>query len=211
MRLIPALSRLTPPVSPKLFIGMSDITALNLYFQQQWQWPVIHGALSKDRFSPESALALKSILFGEKKRIEISGIPLNIGAEKKEVIESTMTGGNLCLVQASLGTLWQINANNKLLFLEEVGERGYRIDRMLTHLRQANVFNKVKAIVFGDFLLGKEPDGSSLVQPVLERFAKEIPIPVVQIKGVGHGYVNFPLLLGTSSTLHLGTDIKLTC
>lgn len=137
-------------------------------------------------------------------------MPLNTLAEKSHTLHASVTGGNLCLVQTSLGTNWQVDARKKILFLEEVGERGYRIDRMLEQLQQANVFKGTRAIIFGDFLEGEEPDGSSLVNPVLKRFAQRLDLPVIQIKGIGHGHVNFPLPLGTKATLQLGDDIKLT-
>lgn len=101
-------------------------------------------------------------------------------------------------------------AIKKLFFLEEVGERGYRVDRMLEHLRQAGIFNNAKAILLGDFIGGQEPDGSSLLEPVLERFAKNCEIPVVKLEGLGHGPINFPLPLGTMTQLELGKIIKLT-
>ena len=211
MRLIPELTKMIPPVVPKLFVGMSDITALSLYLQQQWQWPTLHGALALDKFSPESISALKSILFGEIEQVEFMGLPLNALAEKTLTIEATITGGNLCLVQASIGTAWQINGKKKIIFLEEVGERGYRVDRMLEHLRQANIFTGAAAIVFGDFIEGNESNGSSLVKPVLKRFAEHCAIPVIQVEGIGHGHINFPLPLGTKAKLQLGNKIKLAC
>ncbi|MCC2666330.1 MAG: LD-carboxypeptidase [Gammaproteobacteria bacterium] len=211
MRLIPELIKMRPPPEVKLFVGMSDITALNLYLQQQWQWPVLHGAPIIAKFSPESITAVKSILLGEVERIEFAGLPLNIAAEENHLIKTSITGGNLSLVQASIGTKWQLDGNNKIIFLEEIGERGYRVDRMLEHLRQAGIFKKAKAIVFGDFTGGKEPDGSYLIKPVLERFAKNCKLPIVKVDGIGHGYTNFPLPLGTEGGLQLGHEIKLTC
>jgi muramoyltetrapeptide carboxypeptidase len=211
MRLIPELTKVSPPPTAKLFVGMSDITALNLYLQQQWQWPVLHGAPIIDKFSPESIAAVKSILLGEVEHVEFPGLPLNIAAEKNHLIKTSVTGGNLCVVQTSIGTKWQLDGNNKIIFLEEVGERGYRVDRMLEHLHQADIFKKAKAILFGDFIRGKEPDGSCLIKPVLERFAENCKIPVVKLEGIGHGYTNFPLPLGTAAELQLGHEIKLTC
>ncbi len=210
MRLIPELTKLTQPKSPKLFVGMSDITALNLYLQQQWGWPILHGALSIDKFSPESIAAAKSILFDDMNQMELTGVPLNALAEKNQTVESTITGGNLCLVQAGIGTAWQMDASHKIIFLEEINERGYRVDRMLEHLRQAGIFKQATAILLGDFLGGNEPDGSTLVEAVLQRFAKNCQLPVIKITGLGHGFTNFPLPLGTRVKLQLGKTIKLT-
>ncbi len=210
MRLIPALSQMLPPDHPKLLVGMSDITALQLFLRQQWQWPTIHGSLTRDKCSHESIATLKSILFGEVDRINLVGLPLNRHAEKENIIETVLTGGNLSLVQTSIGTPWQINGKHNIIFLEEVSERGYRIDRMLEHLCQANIFKDAAAIFFGDFIEGNEPNGSSLIKPVLERFAQHCEIPVVQINGIGHGYINTPLSLGTRAILQLGKQVKLS-
>lgn len=210
MRLIPALSKLKPQSIPKLFIGMSDITALNLYLQQKWNWPVLHGALAIDKFSPESIATSKAILFGEKNKIEFKGIALNDAAKKNNIIKTTITGGNLSLIQASIGTLWQIDPANKIILFEEIGERAYRIDRMLEHLRQSHIFLKGAAIVFADFLGGEEPNGASLIKPVLKRFAENTHIPVIQVQGIGHGPINYPIPLGTPVTLQLGTQAHLT-
>lgn len=210
MRLIPGLTKITPPKIPKLFVGMSDLTALNLYLHQQWDWPILHGAPAIDKFSHESIGAFKSLLFGEVDQVELLGLPMNSLAEKNPLIEASITGGNLSIVQAGIGTVWQLNGSNKIIFLEEVGERGYRIDRMLEHLRQAAIFSNAEAILLGDFIGGKEPNGSSLIEPVIERFAKSCEIPVVKIEGLGHGLTNFPLPLGTMVKLQFGKTIKLT-
>lgn len=212
MRLIPQLTQIDKPNSPKILIGMSDVTALQLYLQQQWGWPVIHGAAAPDRFSPESIAALKSLVFGTVKHLEFPGlIPLNQYAQTNRIIESSLTGGNLSIIQAGIGTSWAIDGRDKIILLEDIGERGYRVDRMLEHLFQANIFQYAAAILLGDFLEGKEPDNSSLIHSVLSRFAESCTVPVVQIKGIGHGCNNIPIVFGTEAKLQLGDEIKLTC
>ena len=210
MRLIPSLSTLPCPAEPKLFVGMSDITAFHLYLGQQWHWPTILGALTSDVFSAESIAMLKAILFRENDHVAFSGRALNSAAASNRLINAPLTGGNLCLVQTSIGTLWQLDGRDKIIFLEEIDERGYRVDRMLEHLRQANLLKNAAAIVFGDFLGGNEANGKNLIQPVLERFAQQCNIPVIQIEGVGHGHTNFPLMLGTTAQLQLGNRITFT-
>jgi muramoyltetrapeptide carboxypeptidase len=208
MRLIPSLAKVRPP-SFKIFVGMSDITALHLFFEKHWHWPTIHGSFTEDKVSPDSIARLKSILFKENEKIKLVGVPLNDLARNEQLIEAKITGGNLCLVQSSIGTLWQLDGRDKIILLEEIGERGYKVDRMLEHLRQANILTSAKAIILGDFLEGSEPDGSSLINQVLERFANGCKIPVIQIAGIGHGYNNLPILLGTKVKLQLGHEIKL--
>ena len=91
------------------------------------------------------------------------------------------------------------------------GSAGRADPRLLEHLRQANIFKDAAAILLGDFIEGYEPNGSSLITPVLERFASQCEIPVVLVKGIGHGYTNFPIPLGTDAKLKLGKKITLTC
>lgn len=209
-RLIPALTSVSKPPVHKLFVGMSDITALHLYIQQVWDWPVILGSASPDQVSDASIQSLKSILFAETAQVQRFGVPMNaLASEDLSIDASAVTGGNLCLVQASIGTPWQMQAEGNIIFLEEVGERGYRIDRMLEHLGQAGLFDGAKAIIFGDCLEGEEPDGSSLIDRVLQRFASNCDIPVVRMEGIGHGHTNWPLVLGARTTLQLGETVEL--
>lgn len=211
MRLIPKLTTLTMPVEQKIFLGMSDVTALNLFLMQHWKWPVLHGALAVDKFSPESIAAMKPILLGEAEQVHFPAVALNEAAKQEKIIHAPITGGNLCLVETSIGTFWQMEATQQMIFFEEVGERGYQIDRRLTHLEQAGMLRDAQAIIFGDFLRGDEPDGRSLIHPVLLRFAEQQSLPVVQIAGVGHGYQNRILPMGTLATLRLGKNIHLEC
>jgi muramoyltetrapeptide carboxypeptidase len=210
-RLIPKLAEISPPETAKLFMGMSDITCLHLYFQQHWGWPTIHGAAAPDKFSKETIAAVKSILLHDEP-VEFNGlIPLNKHAQKEGLIPSSVTGGNLTIIQSGIGTCWQMDGRDKIILLEEIGERGYRVDRMLEHLKQTHIFTHAAAILLGDFLEGNEPNGTSLIGPVLQRFAESIDIPVLRIEGVGHGPVNFPIPLGVRANLQLGEQAHLTC
>ncbi|MCW8470891.1 LD-carboxypeptidase [Fluoribacter gormanii] len=210
-RLIPKLAEIEPPEVVKLFIGISDITCLHLYLQQHWDWPTIHGAAAPDKFSRESLAAVKSILFGEASAKFTGLIPLNKYAQNEGFIKSQVTGGNLAIIQSGVGTCWQMDGRDKIILLEEIGERGYRVDRMLEHLKQANIFTSAAAIIIGDFLNGHEPNGSSLIEPILQRFAESTAIPVLRISGIGHGHINFPIPLGTEAHLQLGQNVQLTC
>lgn len=210
MRLIPQLHQMKQPITPKLFVGMSDITTLHLYFQQQWGWPTLHASATQSTLSEESLSALRSILFGEVEHIQFTGlIPLNTQALSQQSVQGRMTGGNLSLIQASIGTSWQLDSTHRIILIEEVRERAYRVDRMLEQILQSKLLNDATAIVFGDFQNCEEPNGSTLIPQVLERFAKRCTMPVVQVQGIGHGYVNFPIPFGTKTTLTLGDTITL--
>lgn len=208
-RLIPMLSKMKPPICPKIFIGFSDITALHIFFQKQWGWSTIHGPsgyqASLNKVSPDSVNKLKCILFNKNHLLSYDKmIPLNELAKNHSQISATVTGGNLHLIQASIGTPWQIDSTNKIVFIEEVNERAYRVDRSLVHLSQAGIFNQAKAIIFGDFIDPGEPDGKFLVKETLKEFANQCAIPVLQINDIGHGQINYPILLGNLVKLSMG-------
>lgn len=207
-KLIPHLMKLEPIKQTKLFIGFSDITVLHLFFQQQWGWSTIHGPTARQTalngISSESIAAIKSLIFGAQECDILNRvIPLNQHAVDKPTTEGVITGGNLTLMQTSIGTPWQINAENKIVLIEEVKERGYRIDRSLLHLKQVGVFDKAKGILLGDITESDEPNGTSLIDPILKQFADSCAIPVYKINGVGHGSENFPIILGKKMTIRL--------
>lgn len=218
MRLIPHLLKLKPPVKPKLFIGFSDITALHLFFSQRWNWPVIHGRTISQmhpEFSgtPDRKL-LTDIIFGKKKENTFKKlIPLNESASESKTISASITGGNLRILQSSLGTSWELKAKGKILFIEDVAERGYSVDRMLEQMIQARIIDKgVKAIIFGDFTEGLEKDGRDLTGEAIKRFASRVPYPVLRGLPAGHGHeTNYPIPFNTSCSLKLGRSPSLSC
>jgi muramoyltetrapeptide carboxypeptidase len=215
-RLLPMLSQLTPPPHHKLFMGFSDITVLHAFLQRQWRWTTLHTpSLNQcviNDVAESSVQKLKALIFGEQQQVNfVNLIPLNKLSQKNITIKSNIVGGNLCLIQNSIHTLWQPNTKNKIIFLEEVNERGYRVDRMLQHLEQAGIFKDVKAVLLGDFIGGKDPDGKSRIKAVLKRFAEQSHFPVLQVVGIGHGKFNDPLPLGTQTILRLGNKPTLEC
>jgi muramoyltetrapeptide carboxypeptidase len=218
MRLIPHLLKMHPPKKPKLFIGFSDITALHLFFIQKWNWPVIHGR-TISQMNPEHAGSpdrklLTDVIFGKETNHTFKKlIPLNSAAKTQKEISGTITGGNLRILQSSLGTSWELNAKGKILFIEDVAERGYSVDRMLEQLFQAKIIDKgLKALVFGDFTEGQEKDGKDLTLDAMERFAKRVSYPVLRGLPAGHGHeLNYPVPFNTKCTLKLGRSAELSC
>lgn len=218
MRLIPFLQKLKPPKHPKLFIGFSDITALHLFFNKVWDWPTLHGRtisqLSVGR-KTHDIKELKKIIFGEiEQQKEFKKlIPLNRPAQDEKEIKGKIIGGNLRLLQSSLGTSWEINPKGKILFIEDVAERGYSVDRMLEQLHQAKLLHQgVKALLVGDFTEGKEKTGKDLTRTALIRFAERIPYPVIGGLPCGHGpKYNYTLPFNTLCTLKTGKNPTLKC
>jgi muramoyltetrapeptide carboxypeptidase len=197
-RLMPDLLRMKKPEKEKLFVGFSDGTVLHLFLNQFWRWPSLHGPganqLAKKTVGENTVEATLQVV---KEGLSDCPLPLlhpfNQQAKKIKTLEGVVTGGNLCILTCSLGTDWQIKPKGKILFLEDIDERGYRIDRMLNHLDQAHVLDGVKAIIFGDFTRGLESDGTSQILPVLQRFAESSKLPIFRVEGCGHEKENFPL------------------
>ncbi len=217
MRLIPLLQKLKPPKKPKLFLGFSDITSLHLFFSQNWNWPVIHGRtisqLSVDLGKTSDRLFLKKMIFGQEKIKTFRNlIPLNKHATQAKSLNGTITGGNLRIIQSSLGTAWEIKPKGKILFIEDVSERGYSLDRMFEQLIQARIIdNRLKAVIFGDFTDGKEKNGNDLTTDALLRFATRVPYPVLMGIPAGHGEINYPIPFNVNCQLDLGKKASITC
>lgn len=216
MRLIPYLEKIKPPKKPKLLIGFSDITSLHLYLNQKWNWPSLHGRTisqlsvnikSKDREE------LADVLFGNRKQMIFNKLkPLNHFASLDRVVEGKIVGGNLRILQSSLGTAWELKAKGKILFVEDVSERGYSVDRMLEQLLQAKIFHKgLKALIFGDFTGGDEKNGENYIHYAFQRFAERVNYPVLMGLPCGHGEENYALPLNTKCELVLSNKYQLIC
>lgn len=208
-RLWPELLKLTKKAPPKLFIGLSDITSMHQFVNQKWGWPSLHASLldrvGQNKLPANVESELLQTIRGEKNTVSFANLTaMNVAATKKKVIKGTVRGGNLCTFMVSIGTKLHPKFNKKdniILFFEDIGERGYKVDRFLQHLSQAGVFKNVAAIVFGDFVDGLESNGQSLVEESLSRFAKQMKIPVFSGVETGHGIIQRPLFFNTRAVL----------
>lgn len=214
IRLVEKLMRLAPPAQRKLFVGYSDATTLHYFLNHHWGWPTLHGPLldrlGAGTMSGEELDELKAVLLGGQRQVQFTGLtPLNAAARKRQVVRGRLFGGNLTVLQTTLGTALQ-RRPRQILFLEDVGERGYRVDRMLQHLSQAGALRNVKAVVFGAFVGGRDPDGRMLVPQVLQRFGGEQSFPVVMGMAAGHGEHQRPVFFGTAGELRCGATPRLT-
>lgn len=191
------------PSLSKLFIGFSDNTAIHLFLSQNWGWPTLHAPvlwqLAKDKICSKSEEELISVISGitTKQTHELKQIN-NI---ETSVITSKITGGNMMLVQSSLGTKWHVDSKDKIIFLEEIDEKSYRVDRMLTHLKHAGIFEEAKAVIFGDFTGEEVKEQKENTLKVLNNFAESSDIPVYKISGIGHEKTNYPLPLNSKAII----------
>lgn len=208
-RLLPLLAKLKKPREPKLLIGISDITSLHTFLIQEWGWSTLHGPLldrlGKNLVSPRHEKELHNILFGAQAEIEFKKLkPLNGAAQKVKTLRSKIVGGNLTVLQSTLGTPWQIRTRGSLLFVEDLGERGYRLDRMFEQFRQAGLFKSCSGLVLGDFIGGEEPaTGKNNFKKVFKRWSQDLEIPVFQGLEAGHASVQRPVPLNTPCVLEV--------
>ena len=110
-----------------------------------------------------------------------------------------LVGGNLTVMLSLLGTLYEPNWKNKILFIEETNEEPYRVDRMLWQLKQAGVFNKIVGLIIGSFnkCNPEEPEKSFSLNEVFEQHFSQSTIPVYQGASFGHTADKFTLPIGT--------------
>lgn len=199
-RLLPELAK-RDLSRAKLFIGYSDMTFLHLFLQTRG-WQTIHGSMFWELSGPSAAeenfRLLADLLSGRRKELVYDVLtPFNDSAKNATLpLGGLLTGGNLTCVASAIGTPWQLDAKDKILFLEDVKESGYKIDRMLTQLHLAGQLDGVKAIVFGTFTRGDES-----TEYTLARFAKECDIPIFKSDLFGHGSKNYPLIFNAPAAL----------
>ncbi len=184
--------------NPKWIIGYSDVTVLhNKVHQLGYQ--TIHGQmpLTLKLDNPEqkpSIVSLHNALFGKKLNYKLPSSKYNREGEST----GQLVGGNLSLVYSMLGSDISLNMNGKVLFIEDVGEALYHIDRMMISLKRAGYFEKCKGLIVGNFRLKKNGGnkfGKTLEEIVLESI-EGTDFPVVFNFQAGHIDDNRALIFG---------------
>lgn len=190
--------------SPKWVIGYSDITAFHNHIHNLGV-ETIHGMMGTSMQDnpqdiPETIETLRKALFGETLRYEISSFKMN----RKGMVSGKLVGGNIAILASMLGSDSQISTEGKILFIEEIGEYKYSIDRMLQSLKRAGYFTKVKAVIVGDMTKVKKnttPWGSSIEQLILDVLPSDIP--VLFNFPAGHEPDNRALIMGRNIELNI--------
>jgi muramoyltetrapeptide carboxypeptidase len=200
-------------VQPKILMGYSDFTPMLLYFAQHYGWKTIHGPaallLSQKRITSASEKTTMDLLYGVDAPIIYDHlIPLNSAALANPKIQSQITGGSLSLTHVSLKDIWEIDMGNKIVLLEDVGEKTHKISRMLKHLHRIGKFSSAKALIFGDFFedspaqtAEEKEENRASMQRLLKWFANELECPVFQTDLFGHGEKNTPFVFNTNVLL----------
>ncbi len=165
--------------NPKWIIGYSDITAFHNHIHNLG-FETLHAMMAtsleeKPEEITKTISSYKKALFGEQLSYSIPSSNYNRLGE----VSGQLIGGNLAIVTSMLGSKSQLDTKDKILFLEEIGEYKYSIDRMLQSLKRANYFSTIKAVIIGDISLIKNNTtkwGSSVEQLILDALPKDIPI-----------------------------------
>ena len=184
--------------NPKLFAGYSDITALHIAFNQFCGFITYHSPMpgtelyQKDIDEYTVSSFLGNIMEGSTAP-DIPCTPLVLGSAS-----GILTGGNLSLLASSLGTPYEIDTKDKILFIEEIQEEPYKIDRMLLQLKYAGKFNNCRAILLGSL----SPETHKTIYQSIEDILIPLGIPIAADIPCGHCL--------PTATLPLGQNLSLT-
>jgi muramoyltetrapeptide carboxypeptidase len=195
---------------PKAVVGMSDVVALFAYLDTVAGVGAVHGpclAAPGSVSSPQEAENLRDLqelLFRPESPATHPCALLHSGTGARRQGGGTaagrLVGGNLAVLTSLLGTPWALETEGCLLFLEDVNEQPYRIDRLLTQLRQAGRLDGVAGVIFGHLRdCDSEPPG--LLRDVLRDVFRAAPYPVATGLVAGHGERNRALPLGRLARL----------
>ncbi|NVJ46992.1 MAG: LD-carboxypeptidase [Cytophagia bacterium] len=191
--------------NPKWTVGFSDLTSFLLQ-TGNLNVPSVHGPMAYTIGNEgESDDLLKDLLFGTS-NFEMA-ISENSGTRIGSV-EGAITGGNLSLIYESIGAKNEIDTNEKILFLEEIGEDFYSVDRMLNKLKRVGKFEHLKAVLVGDFTNVKDSNGyfNRTIKEILGSYFDHLNCPITFGFPAGHEKKNFPLLFHQRASVEIGND-----
>ncbi|WP_343660582.1 LD-carboxypeptidase [Chryseobacterium sp.] len=200
--------------NPKWYIGYSDNTVIQSYLLKKG-FVSIHGQTIKTSsfgVTGESYDLIFDILKGKMPKYSLKSHPLN----KEGYIKGELIGGNLALIYALLGTQYSFDFKDKILFIEDIGENFYALDRMIMSLELAGVFKKIKGLIVGGMTnMGDEKENKSYEES-FDEFAYKLisdrisryKFPVVFAFPNGHIKDNRPLIIGSEVKVKIDTKVK---
>ena len=207
VRTIPYLDRRIIRKNPKIFVGYSDITILLSFLYKVAEMVVFHGpVVSGEIFEGMNTITFKHLLRAITQTRPLGKLKFpKIRALKPGKADGILVGGNLSLIMSAIGTRYDIDTRNKILFLEDVGEDLETIDSYLMHLRLAGKFRKVKGIVFGRMVDCVDYSKKRYtIKDILHDILKDVNVPIIFGFPSGHrtpGEINVTLPFGVSATI----------
>jgi muramoyltetrapeptide carboxypeptidase len=191
---------------PKWLAGFSDITVLHSHVYTNYNIATIHGpmagAFNEEGYKNEFVLSLKQVLEGKKIKYECAAQEFN----KKGEAVGELIGGNVALLAHLTGTPSDIKTKGRILFLEDVGEYLYNIDRMMRQLKRAGKLEKLAGLIIGHFSETKDterPFGQTAYE-IIYNVVKEYDYPISYGFPVSHDTENYALKVGIGYKLKVG-------
>ncbi|MBO6586395.1 MAG: LD-carboxypeptidase [Gracilimonas sp.] len=210
-RILPLLDYDVFKNNPKAFCGFSDITSLHMAMYQKSDLITFHGPVGKSNWNPFTTNAFKKIIFdGETPTFEIPANDKRNFVITPGTIEGKLLGGNLSVLVSMIGSDYLPSFEHAILYLEDVGESVYRIDRMLTQLKLAGILDQISGFVFGKCTDCDAGDNSLTLQQVFDDHIKPLDIPAFYGAMISHEDDNITLPVGlnagidaTKKTIHV--------
>lgn len=194
--------------NPKIFVGYSDITSFLLYFYKRCSLVTFHGPMVTIDLYQSPTDKTRTSLLGALTSSEGTGFEpvkmdsANLKILRKGCAEGILLGGCLSILIHSLGTCYEPDLQDKILFLEDIDEPPYRIDRMLTHLKNAGKLQRVAALVFGEMKrCHPSAEEGFLLEEVLSEVLQDLQVPT--LFGFPSGHTS-----GDNLTLPMGVKAR---
>jgi muramoyltetrapeptide carboxypeptidase len=214
-RILPLLDFKAIHANPKIMMGFSDLTALLVAISHKTGLVTFHGPNGNASWGAFSWASIEQHLMkgslskmycSDSKMYPTAPITLSSGKAKGELF-----GGNLTVLTSMLGSMYLPDWKGKILFLEDVKEEPYRIDRMLTQWKLNGVFDQISGLVLGQFrkCVPEEPEWSFTLNEVFEHHFKDAPFPVFSGFLCGHIEHKFTLPIGQLVEID-STDFSIT-
>jgi muramoyltetrapeptide carboxypeptidase len=195
-------------VHPKWIVGYSDITVLHSHIQRNLGIESIHATMPinfpKD-FEDTATQALHEALFNDKVHYSFPSHPLN----KPGIVQAPMVGGNLSILYSLIGSPSDINPANNILFLEDLDEYLYHIDRMITNMRRNDKFKHLSGLVIGGMTDMKDnavPFGMDAYE-IIHHIFQDCHFPICFGFPAGHIKDNRAIIIGRDAVLKIEKDI----
>lgn len=193
---------------PKWIVGFSDITVLHSHIYTRYGVASLHApmaaAFNEDGFDSPYIQSLKDALEGMPASYECAVHEFNKPGEAK----GELVGGNLTLLAHLIGTASDLKTKNKILFIEDIGEYLYNIDRMLLQLKRSGKLDKLAGLVIGGFSDMKDTERpfGKRIQEIIYDQVKEYRFPMCFNFPVSHDKENYALKIGAKYSLHVQSD-----
>ncbi|MGL5060985.1 MAG: S66 peptidase family protein [Microcoleus sp.] len=197
-RILPLLDYNAIGNNPKIIMGFSDITALLLAIHAKTNMVTFHGPLGVSSWSEFTTDSVKQILFDGEAVTLANNKTVSLKTIVRGKARGKLLGGNLSVIAAMVGSGYLPEWDNCILFVEEVGEEVYRVDRMLTQLKLAGILDRISGFIFGQCTKcdAEKPQESLTLEQVFSDIIRPLGIPAWYGSMVGHIRDKFTLPIG---------------